>query len=450
MTNEIQLINDGDGVALIGDPGVIDKFLSAEGLASKELGLPRLGAALSSGSGVLQAGSEIAAHSGQWVKLTEKSAQALKAQTLMRGSNPSVSRAVLTKNGKITGLLEIVKTPGAMLTNPAILAGAGGIMAQLAMQQAMDEITEYLAKIDEKLDDVLRAQKDAVLADMIGVGFMIDEAMTVRAQVGRVSDVTWSKVQGTSMTIARTQAYALRALDAFAEKLERKSKVGDLAEVAKGAESQVQEWLGVLARCFQLQDAIAVLELDRMLSAAPQELDEHRIGLQTARRNRRDLIARSTARLIERMNAAAGMANTKVLLHPIASGEVVRSSNLVTNSIGEFHGLLGIEAGGASLDAKRWREAAVDAKDKAIETGTQGVDATVRFGNETLVLAKSVSGKVSTVGVDGLDATMRFGNESVDRAKSMASKMTGGFAERGLRRRGREDARAEPTDGAND
>jgi len=37
-----------------------------------------------------------------------------------------------------------------------------GIMAQVAMQQTMDEITDYLATIDEKLDDVLRAQDDAV------------------------------------------------------------------------------------------------------------------------------------------------------------------------------------------------------------------------------------------------------------------------------------------------
>ena len=87
-------------------------------------------------------------------------------------------------------------------------------MAQLAMQQTMDEITDYLAAIEEKVDDVLRAQKDAVLADMIGAGFVIEEAMTVREQVGRVSEVTWSKVQATSMTIARTQAYALRQLDA--------------------------------------------------------------------------------------------------------------------------------------------------------------------------------------------------------------------------------------------
>ena len=75
--------------------------------------------------------------------------------------------------------------------------------------------------------------------------------------------MTWSKVQATSATLARTQAYALRQLDALAEKLEGKKAMGDLAKAAREAESTVQDWLTVLARCFQLQDAIAVLELDR-------------------------------------------------------------------------------------------------------------------------------------------------------------------------------------------
>ena len=95
------------------------------------------------------------------MKLTEESAKAMKVSQLMKGSSSGVSRAVLTTDkGKITGLLEIVK-PGSMLTNPAMLAGAAGIMAQLAMQQTMEEITDYLATIDEKVDDMLRAQKDA-------------------------------------------------------------------------------------------------------------------------------------------------------------------------------------------------------------------------------------------------------------------------------------------------
>jgi hypothetical protein len=101
--------------------------------------------------------------------------------------------------------------------------------------------------------------------------------------VGRFSEVTWSKVQSTAMTIARTQAYALRQLDALAESMEHKAKIGDLAKASKDAESTVREWLAVLARCFQLHDAIAVLELDRVLDATPDELDRHRLALRVCR-----------------------------------------------------------------------------------------------------------------------------------------------------------------------
>jgi len=401
MDDEIQLISDGDGLAVVGDPAAVERFLASEGLPSKDLGLHRLGSVLSTGAVVAQAGSEIAANSGRWVKLTTESAEALNKYNLMKGSSPGVSRAVLTDRGKIKGLVEIVKPgtlkgAGTLLSNPAVLAGAAGIMAQLAMQQAMDEITDYLATIDKKVDDVLRAQTDAVLADMIGVDFVIEEAMTIRDQVGRVSEVTWSKVQGTTMTIARTQAYTLRQLDALAEKMERETKIGELATTANDAKAKVQEWLAVLARCFKLQDAIAVLELDRVLDASPDELDRHRLALRTARNNRLELISRSTERLMARMDAAAATANTKVLLHPTSSREVVRSSNTVANAVVDFHGRLGIESGRDSLEARRWVDAATDVRDRALDVGSDGVDTARRLGSETLDRTKSATGKLSS------------------------------------------------------
>ncbi|NDK25674.1 hypothetical protein FSY75_14650 [Streptomyces sp. TR1341] len=395
MDDDIQLMSDGDGLAVIGSPAAVERFLVSEGLPSRDLGLPRLGSTLSAMAGATQAGSEIAANSGRWVKLTEQSARSLKKYKLMKGSHPDASRAVLTENGKIKGLLELVRTPGSFLTNPAVLAGAAGLMAQLAMQQTMDEITDYLATIDEKVDDVLRAQKDTVLADMIGAGFVIEEALTVREQVGRVSEVTWSKVQTTSMTIARTQAYALRQLDALAEKMEQKTKIGDLAKISKDAEFTVREWLAVLARCFQLHDAIGVLELDRVLDTSPDEMDRHRLALRTARQNRMELISRSTERLMARMDAAVGAANTKVLLHPTASPAVVRSSNHVAIAVVDFHGRLGIERDRQSLDARRWVDAAAETRDKVLETGAEGVDAARRLGMETLDRARTVTGKLS-------------------------------------------------------
>lgn len=407
MDDEIELISDGDGLAVIGSPEAVERFLASEGLPSKDLGLPRLGSALRAATGAAYAGSAMSACSGRWVKLTKESAQNLKKYGLMEGSTPGSSRAVLTENGRVKGFLELTTTPGSFLTNPALLAGAAGLMAQLAMQQTMADITRYLAAIDEKLDDVLRAQKDAVVADMVGAGFVIEEALTIREQVGRVSEITWSKMQATSMTIARTQAYALRQLDALAERMEHKTKIGDLAKAAKDAECTVREWLAVLARCWQLQDAVAVLELDRVLDASPDELDRHRLALRAARQNRMEIISRSTERLMARMDAAVSTANTQVLLHPTASPAVVRSSNQVAVAVVDFHERLGLERGQQSLDAKRWVDAATEAKGRALAAGAEGFGAARRLGTTTL-----------------------------GRAKSVTDKLSGGVAERALRRRG--------------
>lgn len=395
MTDEIQLISDGEGLAVIGDSKAVEAFLAAEGLPSRDLGLPRLRKVMGVGAGGMQAASEIAANSGRWVKLTKESAEAVQKYGLMKTRTRGVSHAMVGKPGEIKQWIQIAKGPGSLAANPAVLSGAAGIMTQLAMQQAMDEITDYLATIDQKLDDVLRAQKDAVLADMIGVDLVIEEAMTVREHVGRVSEVTWSKVQGTGMTIARTQAYALRQLDALADKVESKAKIGDLADASEEAGAKVQEWLAVLARCFQLQDAIAVLEVDRVLDAAPDELDRHRLALRAARQQRMDLISRSTGRLMARLDEAASTANAKVLLHPGKAPAIVRSSNHVATSVIELDGHLGIERDRGMLTTRRWVEAVSDVRDRALESGADVADAAKRRGGETMDRARSAKGKLS-------------------------------------------------------
>lgn len=395
MDNEIQLISDGEGLAVIGSPADVERFLESEGLQSKDLEPRRLGSVLSAGAAVAQTGSEIAAQSGRWVKLTKESSQAIKKYGLMDSKTPGVSHAMVGKPGDIKQWIQIVKAPGSMLTNPAMLAGAAGMMAQVAMKQQMAEITDYLAKIDEKLDAVLRSQTNQVLARMDGVDLAIREAMTVRDTVGRVSEVTWSKVQNSSATILETQGYALRQLGDLADKVEQESNVGDLAKIAKDAEAEVQKYLSVLARCFQLHDAIAVLELDRVLDASPDELDRHRLGLQAARRERLQLITQCTERMFGRMNAAASSANLKVLLHPSSAPSVVESRNHVAIEIRDFHGLLGIESGHESADATRWADAAGEQWDKARQTGSDGVDTVKRFSNDTLGHAKSARDKLS-------------------------------------------------------
>ena len=363
MGNEIQLVGDGEGLAVLGDPVDVERFLVSEGLlsSSKDLELRRLGPALSAGAGVAQAGSEIAANSGRWVKLTEESARAVKKFGLRESSKTGLSTGVIMGDkGQIGAFVEFVNGPGSLLASPAVLAGAAGIMAQLARQHEMNEIKDYLAAIDQKVDDVLRAQKDAELAKVIGAGLDITSAMTVRDRTGRVDEITWSTVQGRTHTITDALGWALLRLDALAEKVESKTKISDLAEMTKEAEFEVGELLAVLARCFELQDAIDVLRLDRVLDASPGELDGHRLALNADRQARRERVSRETGRLMARMAAAAGMANSKVLLHSAKSRAVVGSANHVGIAVDDFRRPLGIESGRHSLDATRWRDAARD------------------------------------------------------------------------------------------
>lgn len=387
MGNELELVSDGDGLAVIGNSTDVERFfldLGLDRVPSKGLDTRRLASFVGTGGSAVQFGADVAANSGRWVKLTSESAAAIRQYGLMATKTPGVSHAMIGKPGEVQQWLQISRAPGMLLSGPVMLPALATMMQQRAMQQQMDDIVEYLEEINEKIDDILRAQKDAVLADMIGVDLIIEEALTVRQHVGRVSEVIWSKVQSTSMTIARTQAYALRQLDAIAEKLEKTTELGDLAKKARDAEPKVREWLMVLARTFQLQDGVAVLELDRVLDASPEELDNHRIGLTTARRDRLELIGRNTARLLEQMNETISKANSRVLLNPFDSPAAVKSSNRVTAAVVTFRERLGIDSSHDSGEAKRWRDAAGEVVEKVRVTSVDSAAAAKRFGDRSV------------------------------------------------------------------
>ncbi|WP_411082582.1 hypothetical protein [Streptomyces sp. cmx-18-6] len=374
MDNTIQLVSDDDGLAVIGSRTDVEGFLASEGLlaSAKDLGRRRLRPLLRAGAVAAQAGSGIAAESGRWLKMTEESARLVKEFGLMEGKKPGVSYAMVGKRGSIDSWIRIAEGPGSFSTNPAFLSGAAGIMAQLAMQQEMSEIKSYLVSIDKKIDDVIRGQRDVELGRMFGAGLDIDSAVNALERTGRVDDDTWSTVQARTHTVTDALGWALRRLDALAERMEGTAKVADLAGTMKKAEPEVQELLAVVARCFELQGALDVLRLQRVLEASPDELDGRRLVLKDDRHKRRELILRRIENLMARMDAAAGTANSHVLLHLPTHRAVVGSINRVGIAVDEFHRPLGIESGRRSWEETRWWDAARDPrqlKNAAAEAG---------------------------------------------------------------------------------
>jgi hypothetical protein len=80
--------------------------------------------------------------------LTKESAQLASKYGLRKSSTTGLSTGVLKgSSGQVKGFVQFVRGRGSLLASPALLAGAAGIMAQVAMQQTMDEIIDYLATI---------------------------------------------------------------------------------------------------------------------------------------------------------------------------------------------------------------------------------------------------------------------------------------------------------------
>lgn len=216
-------------------------------------------------------------------------------------------------------------------------------MSQLAQQSEAQELRALLVRIDEKLDDVRRAQRDAVLAKMRSAAAAIDEAMTIRS-LGGDPKTLWDKVSGSSETLLNVQEEALLALRALADKAEAKSNTGELKRALKEIEREVGVQLAILARCFELQDEFRVVELDHVLATAPENLEGHRRGVAAARQRRREVVLEGTRHLMTRIDAAGGIANENILLHARAARSVIDSLNATSAIVDDFHAPLGIES----------------------------------------------------------------------------------------------------------
>lgn len=386
MTDEIELVSDDESAIVIGSRSAVERFLTSAGLmtAARPFDVAKLGDIARFGAGVADTMSNVAEQSALYLKLTPESAQRLReAGGLMPTKTKGISHVMLGKTGKKSlKWLQAESGSTSDLANPAVLAGVGGLLSQYAQQAEAQALKDLVVRIDEKLDDVRRAQRDAVLARMNGAADAIAEATTIRDHGGDAA-TWWGKVKGASETLFTVQNEALLALRALAEKVEGKNKTGELKKAVQVLEREVAVQLAVLARCFELQDELRILELDHVLLTAPSNLNGHRLGVADARATRRAKVLESTTRLMTQMDVAGGVANSNVLLHAREARAVIDSLNSTAAVVDDFHSPLGIASTRDSFGLKPWLEALKDpaqrvaAGKEAAQKATYGLVAAV-------------------------------------------------------------------------
>ena len=163
-TQRVTIIQDEQGIVFLGDAGTIDLWLKDEGFDSKAFTAKAVQTISSASKGAQAAGNAMA-ESGRWVKLTKESAEL--AAKYGKNCKKGPFQAGVVRQPKRAHHQTFEIHP-AWATQPRFTHRCQRRMAQMALEQAVSEITDYLKEIDAKLDDLLRDQKDQTVSKLAG------------------------------------------------------------------------------------------------------------------------------------------------------------------------------------------------------------------------------------------------------------------------------------------
>lgn len=374
----VQIFEGDDGLLLFGPEARLVGLDSEPALRAKPLPPDLIGRA----GAVLGSLAQLQEQSARWVKLDDKTVQFMRENGVKKLGS-SVIRAKDLAGGKGGEILKHVGFEQAGVLTPAAPAALAAMMTQMAIQQALDEVTDYLVVIDEKLDRLLKERKVEVLGQMGGVIFALDEADRIHESTGAVSSVTWSKVQAISLQLQTMQSEAIAQLHSIAEDVaKRAGHADDSAERLLAAQQDVPFWLGVLAKTLALQDRQYLLELARVADSEPDQLESHRQGIRVARQERTRRIGASLDRLMGSLEASAQMSNRERIVNPFSAQQVPKRAAEVNASVVDFarHVDLELEGDGA-VSTVSWRRAVKEfATDAASATAGAAASAAARAG----------------------------------------------------------------------
>lgn len=347
--HSIAMMDSDDGVLILGPENKLSALDQHQEFTSRRPS----SATLSRAGDALGAVAGLQASSGRWVKLDSDSASLLKTLGI---SSPQAG-VVRGESGRI---LKHLKFENAALLTPAAPAALSAMATQAALEAALDDIQKYLASIEAKLDQLLKQRKVEVLGQLGGVSLSIDEAHALYTRTGKVSAVTWSKVQTNSVALTTMQAEAVAQLDALAEKVaEQVGNTDGSAKVLTAVPDDATFWLGILAKTLALQDRQYAIELARVAEDDADHLESHHEGIKDARAARAQKISQRLEAIRSSVSECADLSDLDRVANPFNAKRVTQGANTVNQTITSFaeHASLGLTEQDV-LESVAWRSAA--------------------------------------------------------------------------------------------
>lgn len=380
--DEVAVVVGNEGALLLGPAAALDRLDNSAELSpiTPEL-LRRAGNAL---SGI----EKYQEQSGRWLKIDADSAKYLQAH----GINPRDLRAGVVRVKdlpqdlpKRSGgrLLKHLKFERAGLFTPAAPMALASMMQQAAVEKQMEQMQDYLERIDAKIDAVLRFQKDTLAGEIDGIAEVLAEALLVLEGTEEVTDTQWATVQHLHADLSKLQGRALRHLNAVAEKMdESKTTPGKVKATFQETNAEARSWLYELARTVQLQNQMYVLQLNRVDAVEGEVAKDYAAAVASSREKRATRLAKSLSTMADTAHKLGDFAALRKVIDR-NSPKAVREVNHFFGQLRDFSAAADLEVEGvedlepvrhiaaarelASSGAAKTREAAATSQHRAAE-----------------------------------------------------------------------------------
>jgi hypothetical protein len=392
--NEIEIVTNGDEVAVFGPARAVDRFVKyiATIGESEKFNSGKLASFVSQVAGGADAASKISETSGRWLQMTAESAKKVRELGLMPSAKHGngIAHAILGEPGEIAGWLQVEVGSKTLFANPAVLSGVSNYLSQQSLQMDLKYIKETLQSLDEKLDDVLRGQLDENLSSLGGITLTIRDAKTRQSHNnGIVNSITWSQLDAQSFEISKLQEKALRKLDEIKSKALKLNKISSAPKDLEKIESEIALWLTVLGRTMELREELACLELASVENVLPTQLASHSRGITASLENRRTEIRAFVSSFLAEISQSSRVALKNVILHSKKANNSIDIVNNIAETGAKFASAFGDNVQPKVIDHVSVRVAMRD-KDQLVTAGAE-------IATKAAVTAAAVGASLVTV-----------------------------------------------------
>lgn len=383
----VRVVPTDDGLLLFGREEDLNAFDTAAGGGTRSLGSQAMAKA-----GVMLSGvSTIQEQSGRWMKLTDDAVEYMRTHGI---SVQDVTSGVLRKKdsplvaGNGGEILKHLTFTKAGLATPAAPAALAAMATEQAIQLALEEIKDYLAEIDAKIDRLLVQPKVEMRGDLTGVAFALDEAEMLMEATGTVNEVAYQKVQSLSFELQKAQGQALAQLDQITRDITKHAGDADeLAKVLRIATNDIPFWLKTLAQAISFSDRQSIIELTRVAESDPTTLESHRLGVKNARAARSQKISTALSSMLTAVQESGALNNLARVVHFGDAKRIHQAAEQVRQAVDGFAAHTGLDGVVATAqELTPWRTAAMgllgDAATGAKQAGTQVKGVGVQVGGQ--------------------------------------------------------------------